>query len=120
MNGIVNSISTGSIAGRFACAPVMSLASASRGILALQGIRVSGVNADLGLQVFASKAQADKQIVIMQDKPKGDWQPAAAYAAVEFVADPAGTERPVHLTAVRPNTTDPATVIRSRHRSRLR
>ncbi|APA96258.1 hypothetical protein [Nocardia seriolae] len=119
-NSIVKSIATGSSAGRCASAPVMSVASASRGILAFQGIRMSGVNGDLGLQVFASKAQADQQIVIKQDKPKGDWRPAAAYVAVENLALKAGLERPVHLTAVRPNTTDPATVIRSRHRSRLR
>ncbi|AYF72546.1 hypothetical protein D7D52_00080 [Nocardia yunnanensis] len=121
MNNTVNSIATGIIAGRFATAPVMSVASVSRGILAFQGIRMSGVNSDLGLQVFASKVQADRPIVIEQDKPKGDWQQsAAAYAAVETMADLAGTERPVHLPAVRPHTTDPATVIRSRHRSRLR
>ncbi|GAB2508063.1 hypothetical protein ACFXHA_25290 [Nocardia sp. NPDC059240] len=120
MNNTVNSIVTGNIAGSFATSPVMSMASASRGILALQGIRMSGVSADLGLQVFASKAQADQQIVIKQDKPKGDWQSAAVYAAVEATAVLAGTERPVHLPAVRPHTTDPATVIRSRHRSRLR
>ncbi|MVU81151.1 hypothetical protein GPX89_28385 [Nocardia sp. ET3-3] len=117
MNGIVNITATSFSAGSFATSTV---ASASRGILASQGIRMSGVNGDLGLQVFASKAQADQTIVIKQDKPKGDWQLAADYAAAEAVAVMAGAERPVHLHAVRPNTTDPATVIRSRHRSRLR
>ncbi|MEC3952392.1 hypothetical protein VMT65_05020 [Nocardia sp. CDC153] len=118
MNGILNLNATGVTAGSFATSTVMS---ASRGILAFQGIRMSGVIGDLGLQVFASKAQADQQIVIKQDKPKGDWRPAAVYAAVETVAVPTDAiERPVHLHAVRPNTTDPATVIRSRHRSRLR
>ncbi|MTE12666.1 hypothetical protein [Nocardia aurantiaca] len=120
MNNISSFVSTGSIAGRFATARVTSVASVSRGILASKGIRMSGVNGDLGLQVFASKAQADQQIVIKQDKPKGGWHPAAVYAAVETLAAATGTERPVHLPTVRPNTTDPATVIRSRHRSRLR
>ncbi|MEV6095958.1 hypothetical protein [Nocardia sp. NPDC051981] len=120
MNNISSFVSTGSIAGRPATACVMSVASVSRGILAPKGIRMSGANGDLGLQVFASKAQADQQIVIKQDKPKGDWHPAAVYAAVETLAVATGTERPVHLLAARPRTTDPATVIRSRHRSRLR
>lgn len=125
MNNNACIASTGISAGRVSMTSVMSVAPVSLGILASQGIRLSGMGGDLGLQVFASKAQADQQIVIKQDKPKGYWFPAAAVvdinaAAVETVTGATGSERPVHLLAARPNTTDPASVNRSRHRSRLR
>ncbi|MFD6351489.1 hypothetical protein ACWCW7_15670 [Nocardia tengchongensis] len=125
MNNNACIASTGISAGRVSMTSVMSVAPVSLGILASQGIRLSGMGGDLGLQVFASKAQADQQIVIKQDKPKGYWFPAAAVVdnnavAVETVTGATGSERPVHLLAARPNTTDPASVNRSRHRSRLR
>ncbi|MFD7842193.1 hypothetical protein ACWEOI_21165 [Nocardia sp. NPDC004340] len=126
MNSNAGIATTGITAGRVSMASVMSVAPVSLGILASQGIRMSGVSGDLGLQVFASKAQADQQIVIKQDKPEGNWYPATAVvdtvtgSAVETVTGATGSERPVHLLAARPNTTDPASVNRSRHRSRLR
>ncbi|GAB3208780.1 hypothetical protein [Nocardia tengchongensis] len=125
MNNNACIASTGISAGRVSMTSVMSVAPVSLGILASQGIRLSGMGGDLGLQVFASKAQADQQIVIKQDKPEGYWFPAAAVVdsnavAVETVTGATGSERPVHLLAARPNTTDPASVNRSRHRSRLR
>ncbi|WP_458690234.1 hypothetical protein [Nocardia tengchongensis] len=125
MNNNACIASTGISAGRVSMTSVMSVAPVSLGILASQGIRLSGMGGDLGLQVFASKAQADQQIVIKQDKPKGYWFPAATVVdnnavAVETVTGATGSERPVHLLAARPNTTDPASVNRSRHRSRLR
>ncbi|WP_067817701.1 hypothetical protein [Nocardia inohanensis] len=98
-----------------------SVDSASGRILSLQGIRLSRVSGDLGLQNFASKVQADQAIVITkQDKPMGGWQPAFAYASTgAVVAEEAGAFEPAHLLAARPRTNS-ATVIKSRHRSRLR
>ncbi|WP_405485316.1 hypothetical protein [Nocardia sp. NBC_00511] len=127
MNNIKNFAFTGNIAGASATGSVMSVLSASRGVLASQGIRLlsstSGLDyrGDLGLQVFASKAQAVRQIVIKQDKPMGGWQPVVAYAATEAMSavETSGIA-PTHLPTLRPRNTDPATVIRSRHRSRLR
>ncbi|MFJ4652139.1 hypothetical protein ACIP5Y_12820 [Nocardia sp. NPDC088792] len=118
MNNILNVNATGMHAGDLAMASVVSVISASRGILA-QGIRVSS-GSDLGLQGFATKAQAVEQIVIKQDKPMGAWHPAAVYAATGAVVIEAGVN-PADTQAfrLRPNT-HPATVIRSRHRSRLR
>ncbi|MBL1076352.1 hypothetical protein JK358_18295 [Nocardia sp. 2] len=112
-------------AGDLAFTPALSMLSASRGILATQGIRVSSQSercSDLGVQVFATKAQAPKHIVIQQDKPKGGWHPAVAYAATGTVAvDMEAGINPAAVLAARLRpTTHPATVIRSRHRSRLR
>ncbi|UGT45541.1 hypothetical protein LTV02_20060 [Nocardia yamanashiensis] len=103
---------------------VMSVVSASRRILAasdsrIQGIRLSSLGGDLGLQVFASKVQGDKQIVMKQDKPMGGWQPSFAYASTGADVAEAGAFEPAHLLAARPRTHS-ATVIKSRHRSRLR
>ncbi|MFI1915964.1 hypothetical protein [Nocardia sp. NPDC020380] len=119
MNNILNVNATGMHAGDLAMASVVSVMSASRGILA-QGIRLSSGSADFALQGFATKAQADEQIVIKQDKPMGAWHPAAVYAATGAVVIEAGVN-PADTQAfrLRPNT-HPATVIRSRHRSRLR
>ncbi|QLY33009.1 hypothetical protein [Nocardia huaxiensis] len=114
-------------AGAVAFTPALcnqSALSASRGILAMQGIRLSSHSergSDLGLQVFATKAQAPKHIV-KQDKPMGGWHPAVAYAATGTVAvdiEAGITLADVLAARLRP-TTHPATVIRSRHRSRLR
>ncbi|WP_330185401.1 hypothetical protein OHB26_18580 [Nocardia sp. NBC_01503] len=95
--------------------------SVSRGILATQGIRLSSIVGDLGLQGFATKTQAAEQIVMKQDKPEGSWHPAVTYVATDAFAAEAGVN-PVHLlpAARRPRNIHLATVIMSRHRSRLR
>ncbi|MFI6868836.1 hypothetical protein [Nocardia sp. NPDC050406] len=113
---------------------VPSVESASRGILAMQGIRLSsvsgsgsgifGVFGTVGVHKnFETDLYAPSHIV-MQDKPKGDWQPTADQPTADFAILGAPAEaglRPAHLlAAARTRTAHPATVIRSRHRSRLR
>lgn len=127
MNNIKNFAFTGNIMRRFGDGFRHVRPVRLPGVLASQGIRLlsstSGLDyrGDLGLQVFASKAQAVRQIVIKQDKPMGGWQPVVAYAATEAMSavETSGIA-PTHLPTLRPRNTDPATVIRSRHRSRLR
>ncbi|MEV6069337.1 hypothetical protein AB0L82_22565 [Nocardia sp. NPDC052001] len=121
MNGIVNTASVRTMSGDLATVSTVSVMSASRGILATQGIRLSGFVGDLGLQGFATKTQAAEQIVMKQDKPEGSWHQAVAYAATDAFAAEAGVD-PVHLlpAASRPRNIHLATVNRSRHRSRLR
>ncbi|MFE6859810.1 hypothetical protein [Nocardia sp. NPDC057668] len=116
MNNNVNTMSF-RIGGDLAMASAVSVVSASQGILADQGIHLSS-GSDLGLQGFATKAQAMKTIVD-QDKPEAGWQhPGAAYVATGVIADETG-ESPANLRAARRRNTHPANVIRSRHRSRL-
>lgn len=113
---------------------VPSMVSASRGILATQGIRVSGVSGS-GFGTFGvfntvgvqKNFETDLYVpshIVMQDKPKGDWQPTGDQLIADFAVLGAAAEagpRPVHLpTAARTRNAHPATVIRSRHRSRLR
>lgn len=117
MNGIVNITATGST-GYLVTTPVVSVLSASRGILAMQGIRLSGRNGDLGLQGFATETQAAQTIVMKQDKPSGGWHPVVAAAAPGTHAVESGIN-PADLRAARLRDIHPATVIRSRHRSRL-
>ncbi|MEV6429357.1 hypothetical protein [Nocardia sp. NPDC051463] len=95
-------------------APVVS---ASRGILALQGIGLSGVG------VFGERAQFTHMhspiCTLTQDKPSAGWHPAAVEAAVGTDAFEAGYA-PADLQAARLRTAHPATVIRNRHRCRPR
>ncbi|MFC9997713.1 hypothetical protein [Nocardia sp. NPDC127526] len=120
MLNITSTASTHAIQSAVAMPRVLSDVSASRGnSFAQQGIRLSS-GGDLGLQVFASKAQAPmSNIVIKQDKPMEAWHPAAAYGATGRFAVETGTN-PVDLLAARLRHTHLATVNRSRHRSRLR
>ncbi|MCU1641554.1 MAG: hypothetical protein JWN03_1829 [Nocardia sp.] len=117
MNSIVNITATGST-GYLATTPVVSVMSASRGILAVQGIRLSGRSGDLGLQGFATKTQAAQTIVMKQDKPSGGWHPVVAAAAPGMHAVESGIN-PANLRPARLRDIHLATVIRSRHRSRL-
>ncbi|MEV6770350.1 hypothetical protein AB0N05_17190 [Nocardia sp. NPDC051030] len=121
MSNAVNISITGST-GDLATASAVNVMSASRGILAAmqQGIRLSRVERDLVLMGFATKSQATEQIVIKQDKPNGGWHPVFAYAATDAFAVETG-HNPAELRAARLRPTHPpATVISSRHRSRLR
>ncbi|WP_280318453.1 hypothetical protein [Nocardia wallacei] len=83
---------------------------ASRGVLALQGTGLSGVSI-LGASAKASTHAIDT------DKPERGWHLAFADAfANAYAAD----HQAVGMPAARLRRTHPATVIRSRHRSRLR
>lgn len=115
MNNFVN-ITSDRITGDLVTATAVSMSCASRGVLSLQGIRLSG-GGDLGLQGFATKAQA-MQTIVMQDKPVGGWHSAVTYVATDVRADEAGAN-PASLRAARLRNFHLATVIRSRHRSRL-
>lgn len=97
-------------------APVMS---ASRGILDLQGIGLSGGN------VFGVQAQSmpmhSPVCVITQDKPSAGWHPAFANSAEAGVFAVEAGYAPADLRAARlRRTTHPATVIRVRQRCRTR
>ncbi|WP_067572447.1 hypothetical protein [Nocardia acidivorans] len=121
MNDFMNTNSSvRTMSGDLATVAGVAVMSVSRGILATQGIRLSGFVGDLGLQGFATKTQAAEQIVMKQDKPEGSWHQAATYVAAAFAAE-TGVD-PVHLlsAARRPRNIHLATVIKSRHRSRLR
>ncbi|MBF6132007.1 hypothetical protein IU501_03200 [Nocardia otitidiscaviarum] len=104
-----------------------SVVSASRGILA-QGIRLSSVRGSgIGVSEFRKVFETGRYApshIVMQDKPKGDWQPTADQPIADFAVFGATAEaglRPVHLpAAARTRNAHPATVIRRRHRSRPR
>lgn len=83
---------------------------ASRGFLALQGTGLSGVSI-LGVSGKAPK------YAIETDKPERGWHLAFADA---FANANAADHQTDGMPAARLRRTDPATVIRSRHRSRLR
>jgi hypothetical protein len=95
-------------------APAMS---ASRGILGLQGIGLSGGG------VFGEQMQSTHMhspiCTLPQDKPSAGWHPVAAKAATGAVAFEAGYA-PADLWAARLRNAHPATVIRNRHRCRPR
>ncbi|MEU2042207.1 hypothetical protein [Nocardia niwae] len=93
---------------------------ASRGILALQGIGLSGIGAfgTSGTQVNSVAMHTSIRTEI-QGKPSAGWHPAAAEAAVGVFADEVGFE-PADPRAARLRTAHPATVIRTRHRCRPR
>ncbi len=91
--------------------------SASRGILGLQGIGLSGVG------VFGEQPQFTHMhspiCILAQDKPSGGWHPVAAAAATGADAIDAGYA-PAELRAARLHNAHPATVIRTRQRCRTR
>ncbi|WP_040781468.1 hypothetical protein [Nocardia pneumoniae] len=93
---------------------------ASRGILALQGIGLSGISACgmSGTKVNSTVMPASIRTEI-QDKPSAGWHPTAAEAAVGVFADEFGFE-PADPRAARLRTAHPATVNRTRHRCRPR
>lgn len=93
---------------------------ASRGILALQGIGLSGIGA-FGTCVSQANSAAMHTSVRtrIQGKPSAGWHPTAAEAAVGVFADEAGFE-PADPRAARLRTAHPATVNRTRHRCRPR
>ncbi|MGK8525381.1 hypothetical protein ACRS6B_29285 [Nocardia asteroides] len=93
---------------------------ASRGILALQGIGLSGIGAfgTFGTKVNCAAMRASHRTEI-QGKPSAGWHPTAAEAAVGVFADAVGFE-PADLRAARLRTAHPASVIRTRHRCRPR
>jgi hypothetical protein len=97
--------------------------SASRGILGLQGIGLSGGG------VFGEQMQSTHMhspiCTLPQDKPSAGWYPVAAKAAtgaVTFEAGyaPATVSAGTDLQAARLRNAHPATVIRNRHRCRPR
>ncbi|MEV6324524.1 hypothetical protein AB0M45_25535 [Nocardia sp. NPDC051787] len=93
---------------------------ASRGILALQGIGLSGIGVCgmAGMKVNSAVMPASVCTEI-QDKPSAGWHPTAAEAAVGVFADEFGFE-PADPRAARLRTAHPATVNRIRHRCRPR
>ncbi|MBH0775675.1 hypothetical protein [Nocardia bovistercoris] len=136
MNGIVNITTVGAHDGAMAISM-----SASRGILALQGIGLSPVGA-FGDVLGTAKAVCVHRSnrVLRQDKTSGSWHPAAIEAAGAFAFD-AGYEQAfvlpelsdegpatdkgavtdkVAMQVARPRTADQAIVIRNRHRCRSR
>ena len=105
MNGIVNAmIPTG-----FAASAISSV-SVSRGVL----MQRAGLSNCI-TSVFGAELQAPKH-VIKEDKPQRSWHPT--YRTVGAHAGDFGMN-PEHLWAARLREAHPATVIRSRHRSRL-
>ncbi|MGQ4599193.1 hypothetical protein [Nocardia sp. R6R-6] len=93
---------------------------ASRGILALQGIGLSGISARgvFGTKVNSTAMPSSVRTHI-QGKPSDGWHPTAAEAAVGVIADEFGFE-PAIPRAARLRTAHPATVNRIRHRCRPR
>ncbi|GAA5087292.1 hypothetical protein [Nocardia iowensis] len=97
---------------------VNSPMSASRGILALQGIGLSEIGA-FGTQ--AQLAPMHALCTVMQDKPNaGSWHPSAVNTAddVVVIAAEAGYE-PADLQAARLRPANQAIVIRTRQRCRI-
>ncbi|MFX0575470.1 hypothetical protein [Nocardia nepalensis] len=113
MNGNTNFSAKGAAVN---AAPVMS---ASRGILDLQGIGLSGVDV-FGVQAQSMPMHSPIR-VLEQDKPSAGWHPAfATTAEVGACAVEAGYA-PAELRAARlRRTAHPATVIRIRQRCRTR
>ncbi|MFF2085866.1 hypothetical protein ACFVVM_18970 [Nocardia sp. NPDC058176] len=89
------------------------MVSASRGVLALQGTGLSGVDTTAVPMAVIHQHTP----IRLQDKPSVGWQPAAI-SAPAAVAKEAGYE-PAFLGATRLRV-HPATVNRSRHRCRTR
>ncbi|MBF6174718.1 hypothetical protein [Nocardia blacklockiae] len=86
---------------------------ASRGVLALQGTGLSAVG------ILGARVQAPKH-AIDTGKPTGSWHPAFADAFANAFANAYAADHLDGMPAARLRRTHPATVIRSRHRSRLR
>ncbi|WP_054814979.1 hypothetical protein [Nocardia arizonensis] len=112
MNGIVTDKAFGGA--------VNSPMSASRGILALQGIGLSSVGT-IGDSAFRTEVSCTHlpTRVLRQDKSSGSWHPAAVEAA-GAVAFEAGNEQAFDMRAARLRTAHQATVIRIRRRCRSR
>ncbi|MEV0851485.1 hypothetical protein ACGFQG_23115 [Nocardia fluminea] len=87
--------------------------SASRGVLALQGTGLSGVDA----KAVPMTVVHQHTPIRLQDKPNVGWQPTAV-AAPAAIADEAG-DAPEFIGAIRLRV-HPATVIRSRQKCRTR
>ncbi|WP_378733483.1 hypothetical protein [Nocardia brasiliensis] len=98
---------------------VNSPMSASRGILALQGIGLSGIGA-FGTQ--AQLAPMHAQCAVIQDKPNaGSWHPSVVVETADdvvVIAAEAGYE-PADLQAARLRPANQAIVIRTRQRCRI-
>ena len=105
MNGIVSTITPIGIA--VSAIPCVSV---SRGVLAMQGTGQSVTS------VFGAELQAPQR-VMKTDELERSWHPAFADAGVH-AADAA--QMAAYLQAPRLRQAHPATVNRSRHRSRLR
>ncbi|MQY22882.1 hypothetical protein [Nocardia macrotermitis] len=106
MNEIANTIAPNGIA-----VSVIPGASVSRGVLAMQGTGHSVAS------VFGAGLQAPKR-EIKTDELERSWQPEHSNAGA-FAADTAPMAA-YRLRAFHLRQAHPATVIRSRHRSRLR
>lgn len=117
MNGNTNFSATGVAAngGVVSAAPVMS---ASRGILALQGIGLSGV--DVRGDHGKAMSMHSPICVVIQDKPSAGWHPAFAHTAEAGVFAVEAGYAPADLQARLRRTAHPATVIRIRQRCRTR
>ncbi|WP_156959351.1 hypothetical protein [Nocardia sp. BMG51109] len=107
MSVIVTIASTGVAATAI---PSMSV---SRGVLALQGTGLSAVS------ILGAETQAP-QYALETDKPERGWL-AFADASADAFANAHAADHPTGgMPAAHLRRTTPATVIRSRHRSRLR
>ncbi|MGF6883555.1 hypothetical protein ABIA39_006897 [Nocardia sp. GAS34] len=106
MNGIVNAFAPTGLA-----ASAISSVSVSRGVL----MQRTGLSTRI-TSVFGAELQAPKR-VIKADKPQRSWHPTNTFVGAH--AGDSGVN-PAYLPAARLREADPATVIRSRHRSRLR
>ncbi|WP_181700401.1 hypothetical protein [Nocardia sp. GTS18] len=91
------------------------MVSASRGVLALQGTGLSGVDT----KAVPMTVMHRHSPIRLQDKPIVGWQPTAVPASADTVADEAGYAPAVFGGATRLRV-HPATVLRSRHRCRTR
>ncbi|MFC4375181.1 hypothetical protein ACFO5K_13865 [Nocardia halotolerans] len=90
------------------------MVSASRGVLALQGTGLSGVD----ISAVPMTVVHQHPSIRLQDKPSVGWQPVAVSAPALF-ADEAGYAPAFDGGATRLRVY-PATVLRSRHRCRTR
>lgn len=98
-------------------ASVVPAMSASRGILAMQGIDLSSATG-CNVQPFGGTQAHIADVIVELDKPSGGWHQAFAGAIAGDLAAEAAYVA-ADLRAARLRNAHPATVIRSRHRSRL-
>lgn len=113
VSGAVSGVST----SVFVDGAMGKAASASRGILAVQGIASSG--AGVRMTQVCIEGMRLPISPVSQDKPSEGWQPTFADEFGGAYAANAG-HRPVQLRAARLRIAHPASVIRSRHRCRPR
>lgn len=90
------------------------MVSASRGVLALQGTGLSGVDTKAVLTAVAHQHTP----IRLQDKPSVGW-PSAAVSAPAALVEEAG-DAPAYFGGATRLRVHPATVLRSRHRCRTR